>query len=421
MFGILRAILQVFIQDMFFKKYDIILYGASGFTGRQTVAYMAKHAPKNIKWAIAGRSREKLEDVLRQEGFDPSDIDILVGDVSVPKAIDFIVNSTKVLLTTAGPYSLYGENLISSCAKHGTDYVDITGETAFISRMIEKYEANAIKSGAKIIPFSGFDSVPSDMGNFLLADFAKNKLNERISSVEGIFTIKGGFNGGTLLSMLHMFESGDWEKMNQPTLLVPNYQGSLKFPKDHYETSFHTGLKRWIGPFLMGTINTKVVNRSAVLRELYGDSYGKNFSYTEHHNLGDWWNPLPALLTTNSLLAFNFIGQSSMVRSLIKQMGPSASEGPSESEMNEGFFKLDAFAKTDKGSLLHLEFSDQGDPGNRATVKFVCESALALVLDRKLLPGGEKRTGFLTPSTCFGMVLADRLQKKGVKIKIQNL
>ena len=89
--------------------------------------------------------------------------------------------------------------------------------------------------------------------------------------------------------------------------------------------------------------------------------------------------------------------------------------------MNEGFFKLDAFAKTDRGSLLHLEFSDQGDPGNRATVKFVCESALALVLDRKLLPGGEKRTGFLTPSTCFGMVLADRLQKKGVKIKIQNL
>lgn len=397
------------------KKYDVILYGASGFTGKQTVAYFLKTAPASLKWAIAGRNQEKLSLVLRELNIEPNRIDIIVADSQDPVAIDNMVRSTKVILSTAGPYRLYGENIIASSAKHGVDYVDITGETAFIRSMMDKYEAMAKKSGAKIIPFCGFDSIPSDIGVFALCNHIQKKFFSLTDSVKGAFTIKGGLNGGTLHSMITMMETGDWEKMKDPTLLNSGLLEGVNFLEDSFEIHLDKSLNRWLAPFVMGIINTRVVNRSAALFFKSKKPYGPNFSYSEYHNLGDWWNPISAFVMAKIQSGFNSFSQSPFVRSMMQKFGPAPSEGPSEITMNSGFFRLEMIGNAVGGQRATLTISENGDPGNRATVKFVCESALALALERDKLPGGKGLSGFLTPATGLGQVLIERLIVAGVK------
>ncbi len=408
-------------EEMMKKKYDVVLYGASGFTGRQSVDYFCQNAPTQLSWAIAGRNESKLLQIKNEVVRGRKNIDVLVADGDDMEHIQGLVKSTRVVLTTAGPFSLYGKNIIKACAELGVDYVDITGETAFVRDVMETHEEIANRSGAKIIPFSGFDSVPSDLAVFIISEYLREKNHTKLDSVKGIFSIKGSFNGGTLLSMLHMFESGDWERMKDPTLLIREKPRGIKTIKDTFEAKLDKTLNRWITPFLMSMINTRVVNRSAHLSNVYGLEYGPNFSYTEHHNFSDWWNPTPAYLYTAAFRSFQTLGTIGPFRELIRRLGPSASEGPSEKEMDEGSFRLDAIGTGTNQEKVHLEISCKGDPGNRATTIFLCESALALATNRKELPGGESRCGFLTPAIGLGNVLIERLKRRNIIFKIHEL
>lgn len=403
------------------KKYDVVLYGASGFTGKQTVAYFLKHAPSDLKWAIAGRNEGKLRAVKEEIIKGTREVDLLIAGSEDIAALRNMVKSTRVVLTTAGPFRLYGKNLIECCAEEGVDYVDITGETAFVRAVMDTHEEKAQRSGAKIIPFSGFDSVPSDLAVFAIAEYFREIRETKLDSVRGIYSIKGSFNGGTLLSMLHMFESGDWKMMQDPAILIRETAKGVKLTSDSFDTVLDKTLNRWITPFLMSKINTRVVNRSAHLSSSFGTSYGPNVSYTEHHNFSEWWNPLPAYIYSNAFKAFQTLGTFAAFRELLRSLGPSANEGPSEESMNAGYFKLDAIGKGISGEQVHLEFSGYGDPGNRATTIFLCESAMALATQRKKLPGGESRSGFLTPATGLGHVLIDRLKQKNMTISLKEI
>ncbi len=404
------------------KKYDVILYGASGFTGRQTVAYFLEHAPANLKWALAGRNKKKLLETRDSFAANPNlseklkQLDCLEAESGNKEAIDSLVSSTRVILSTAGPFSLYGRNLLAACAEQGVDYVDITGETAFVRDLMDSHGEVAQKSGAKLIPFSGFDSVPTDIAVFSLANYFKDQLDDSLVSAKGVYSIQGGFNGGTLLSMITMLESGDYKRMSDPAILMPKSYSKVRLVPDSFEVSYEPLVKKWIAPFLMAMINTRVVNRTAALLESYGMGYAPDFSYTEHHGLGSFWNPIPAYALANGFKAFQALGQWGAFRDLLKKLGPGASEGPSEEARNSGFYHLEVIGTGAKGNKAILTFSGKGDPGNQATVLFACESALALAIDRDKLPGGNSRSGFLTPATGLGSVLIERLKQSGVTI-----
>jgi short subunit dehydrogenase-like uncharacterized protein len=402
------------------KKYDVVLYGASGFVGAQTAAYFKKHAPANVTWAIAGRNPQKLERVQRTFNVGKP-VDVLVADSRDKASIEAIVKRTRVVLTTAGPFALYGENIIAACAKYGVDYVDITGEPVFIRDMIRKYEKQAKASGAKIIPFCGFDSVPSDLGVFIANNYIHEILKSSTRAAQGFFSIKGGFNGGTLATMLNMFESGAWKEMKDPAVLITDDSHGITLISDDYRVHYDRDVRKWTAPFMMGAINTRVVNRSAALFSRLGEGYGDNFQYSEYHKIGDWWNPLPAMAVACTLRTMNTIGPYRHVRKLLGTFGPAPGEGPSEDVMNNGYYSFEVIGTSWSGAKVRVVFSGDGDPGNRGTIRFLSESALCLVTDRDRLPGGENRTGFLTPAAGLGSVLVDRLKKAGISITVSLL
>lgn len=409
--------------------YDVILYGATGFTGRQTAQYFARTVGSSLRWAIAGRSLDKLNSIKASLGQEGASAGIVVADSSQPESVAQMVSQTRVLLTTAGPFALYGEPVIAACARAGVDYVDITGETPFVRKMIDLYEADAIKSGAKIIPFCGFDSVPSDLGSFLMVDYLRTKHQQKTRSIKAFFLAKGGFNGGTLASALNMGESAQWDLLNDPVLLnPPKYQTAILREQnpDVTRAHFDPDLQAWAAPFFMGPVNTRVVRRSQALYTEAGEGYGDAFAYQEY-----LWVKTPAPAMVARMIAggssiFEGILGTGLGRSVLKALAPAPGEGPSEATMDNGFFSCTLFGQgepnspSDTAVSVRSDWFDKGDPGNRVTVKLLCESALALALQRSALPGGDARVGFLTPATAFGHVLADRLRAAGMKITVED-
>lgn len=400
------------------KKYDIVLYGATGFTGRQAAAYLGGNAPEGVTWAVAGRDRRRLQDVADSVDRHGSRPDVLAADAGDCRAIGALAGEARVVASTAGPFSLSGENLVAACAKQGTDYVDITGETAFVRRMIDAYGSAARASGAKIIPCCGFDAVPSDIGTYLAVRHVRKITGGGTRAIRGYFSIRGGLNGGTFSTMLNMFESGAWEEMKNPNLLTDGPEGAPGRPGMGYRARYDRRVRSWTAPFLMGVINTPVVNRSAALLSDCDQSYGRDFRYSEYHRIGGRWNPLPALAISSALRTVDKLGEYALVRRIMKRIGPGIGEGPSEHSMNRGYFRFDVVAEPERGPSVTVRLAGEGDPGNRATVKFLCESALCLALDREKLPGGRARGGFLTPAAGLGTILADRLRRTGVSIEV---
>jgi short subunit dehydrogenase-like uncharacterized protein len=196
------------------RKYDVVLYGASGFVGKQTGQYFAQHVdPSAVKWAIAGRNYQKLAAVKSQLGAAGETVDILVANSSDQAAIDAIVAQTKVILNTAGPFALYGNEIVDACVRLQTHYLDITGEPPWVKDLILRYHDRAADQGTKIIPFSGFDSVPSDLGTYLVVRYMQQELGVACRSAKAYFQARGGFNGGTLASSFNLVDSGGWNQM----------------------------------------------------------------------------------------------------------------------------------------------------------------------------------------------------------------
>lgn len=404
------------------RPYDVVLYGASGFVGRQTVQYFDRHpASEQIRWAIAGRNRLKLEAVRAEVG---AAVDILTADSQDQQAIDDIVSQTRVLLTTAGPFARYGNALVDTCVRLKTHYVDITGETPWVKTLIDRYHTQAAADGTRIIPCCGFDSVPSDLGTYLVVRHLQQEFGVSCQRVNAYFQADGGLNGGTLASAFHLYDADQTGQFSDPFLLNPpavHTETEIDRNRDPQVPLFATEVNTWVAPFFMGAVNTRIVRRSCALYDEWQAPYGDGFTYQEYLKLDEPLSGLKAIGLTAGTALFTGVLQQPSVRSIVQPFLPQPGSGPSEQTMNQGWFSCELMGTAADGRTVKGLIRDQGDPGNRATVKFLCESALSLALHRDDLPGGQARGGILTPATGLGEVLAERLRQAGMTLKVETI
>ena len=390
------------------KDYDIVIYGATGFTGKLCAKYLSENT-NDINWAIAGRNKEKLEEVKKEFSLD---VDIFIAESNDEKALDNITQNTKVVLSTAGPFHRYSSNLVKSCVKNSSDYVDITGEFFWIREMIDLHHEEASSKGVRIVPACGYDSIPSDLGTF----FASTKINEPIKRIESFHAGQGGVSGGTTETGFSMGDLKLGKKMNDPFVLNPEKSVSKEqklLGSDSVGLKKNSLINSWTGPFIMAVSNTRVVRRSAALLELNQEGYGVNFTYQEHAFYKKFST---ALLVTFVTLLFGLI-LSTPLRKLIRPLLPKPGEGPSKETMENGFFDSFFSAEVGSGEKKLFRVHGKGDPGYKVTSKFVCESALTLIKERKKLPGGQGYGGVLTPASGLGQPLIDRLSSNGVNFE----
>ncbi|MEQ1570023.1 MAG: saccharopine dehydrogenase NADP-binding domain-containing protein, partial [Myxococcota bacterium] len=356
------------------RPFDVVLYGATGFTGRQTVAYFAAHAPPGLRWAVAGRSADKLAAVA---GGRP----VVVADALDRPAIDALAAQARVVLTTAGPFAQYGDPLVDACVAHHTDYVDITGETAWVRRVIDRHHARAAADGTRIVPFCGYDSVPSDLGALMVVEWIRSSWGQPTVRVLGAFSARGGFNGGTIATVFAQTEAGLAE-IADPVLLCPDLHRTAaeraRNP-DRRAVEWSADLQRWLAPFFMAPTNTRVVRRSAALAHDWDEGYARPalvpFAYDEalemRGRLGAW-----AVLGGTGLAAGML--STGVGRWLARPLLPAPGEGPSEAAMNGGFYRTRLVGEAADGRKVLGTFAGEGDPGNRGTVRMLCEAALLL-------------------------------------------
>jgi short subunit dehydrogenase-like uncharacterized protein len=405
---------------MIHRPYDVVLYGATGFVGKQTVQYFVQHTVKGqVRWAIAGRNLQKLESVKANLGVD---VDILVADSQDQQAMDAIVSQTRVILSTAGPFALYGNALVDACVRFKTHYVDITGETPWVKELCDRHHAQATLDGTRIIPCCGFDSVPSDLGVYLVVRYMEQELGVSCQSIKAYFQMVGGFNGGTLASGLNLYDSGQGEQISNPFLLNPPSEHSsaaITRNQDPQQPSYDADIGTWVAPFFMSPVNTRIVRRSSALFEQWQQPYGPDFTYQEYLKFNPPLAWLQATGVSASMAMFGGMMAQAPLRRLLLPLLPQPGSGPSEQTMNEGWFRCELLGTASDGRKIKGLIYDQGDPGNRATVKFLCESALGLALNMDELPGGLQRGGILTPATGLGDVLVQRLRQTGMKIEVE--
>lgn len=390
------------------KNFDIIIYGATGFTGKLCARYLSENA-KDIKWAIAGRNKQKLEDIKKDLSLD---VDIFIAESNDEDALDNITLNTQVVLSTAGPFHRYSSKLVKSCVKNTSDYVDITGEFFWIREMIDLHHKKASSKGVRIIPACGYDSIPSDLGTF----FASSRIKEPIKRIESFHAGQGGISGGTTETGFSMGDLNLGKKMNDPFVLNPENSVSKEqklLGSDSIGLKKNSLIKSWTGPFIMAVSNTRVVRRSAALLEMKQEGYGVNFTYQEHAFYKKFKT---AFLVTFVTLMFGLILKTP-VRKLVRPLLPKPGEGPSEDTMENGFFDSFFAAELDSGEKKLFRVHGKGDPGYKVTSKFVCESALTLIKEREELPGGEEYGGVLTPASGLGQPLIDRLSSNGVNFE----
>jgi short subunit dehydrogenase-like uncharacterized protein len=408
------------------RDYDVVLYGATGFVGRQTVAYFAQHAGA-LRWALAGRTAAKLEQVRAACGPGAAGAGIVVADAADAKALSALAAQARVVLSTAGPFALHGSALVAACVQQRCHYVDITGETPWVRDLIDRHHDQAARDGTRIIPCCGFDSVPSDLGAWLVAQAVWQQHGEACVSVKACHSMRGGVNGGTLASALNMMESGQRRRFAEPFLLNPVLNPPGSGPEDaaahadpiapQYDADFDA----WLGPFVMGPINTRVVRRSAALLAARGDApaYAAGFRYQEYLRYGK--GPLAAAAAGGVTLGLG-LGMVAMRfkpwRAVAEALMPAPGSGPSQASMDSGSFRCELIGTSVGGHNVRGRVAGRGDPGNRATTVFVCEAALALANEPAAqLPGGAGAGGVLTPASGLGQALAHRLVAAGMTLQ----
>ena len=387
------------------KDIDIVIYGATGFTGQLCVKYF-QSLDLDIKWAIAGRNLVKLENVASKFS---TNVEILVADSDDEKALKDICSRSKVVLSTAGPFHRYGSKLVAACIENDTHYVDITGENFWVKGLIEKHHIEAARRGIRIIPSCGFDSIPSDIGTF----FAVKSTNKPIKRVDSFHSWKGEASGGTIETMFAMGDLNLGKEIRDPFLLNPegSYTSEQKeLSSDIFSISKNKDLNAWSGPFIMAGANTRVVRRSEALLTQRQESYGNNFVYQEHSFHKSWGKAFSSALGLG-LLGLTLISPiRKIVRSLLRKPG----EGPSLEVQENGWFDCKYLVESEDGQKSLYRMSGKGDPGYKVTSKFVAECALSLLEDPETLPGGSEYGGVLTSASGLGNILIDRLKNADI-------
>jgi short subunit dehydrogenase-like uncharacterized protein len=404
------------------RTYDVIVYGATGFTGRLVAEHMlATYGVGNeTRWAIAGRSRARLEAVRREIGA-PETLPLVIADASDPASLLAMAKSTKSVITTVGPYQLYGEGLVAACAEAGTDYVDLCGEPAWMAEMIGKYDAKAKASGARIVFSCGFDSIPFDLGVVYLQRQAKERLGSTMPRVRcRVRKMKGGFSGGTVASLMATLEASKrnpaiLKTLGNPFALTPGFTGPRQPEGD--KAVYDDKANAWAAPFVMASINTKNVHRSNFLR---GQPYGADFIYDEMVLTGDGRKGEQRAKTaafgtsaTNVLLGF------APTRALIRQFAlPKPGQGPSKEQRETGRYDVLFVGELKDGRVLRASVKGDKDPGYASTSKMISESAMCLIRDvgRDVTPGG-----VWTPGAALGEKLIARLEANaGLRFTLEN-
>ena len=385
------------------RKYKVLVFGATGFTGKLCAKYLKENYP-DLSWAIAGRNEDKLKQVKMELDLD---CDMLIADANNYEELRDIAKTTKVLLTTAGPYAKYGSLLMKACVFENTHYVDITGENHWVKKQMDLYHEEAVARGVRIIPSCGYDSLPSDLGTL----FAINKMNKAVKKVEVFHSAFGSASGGTIESIFTMGRLP--KEMRDPFLLNP--KGSVselqrESGKDSIKIKWIDEAKKWSGLGLFAVANTRVVRRSAALMEMSQKPYGANFTFKEH---GAYSSKSAARLATFGLIAA-FLIISTPLKHLVRRFLPKPGEGPSTEIQEKGWFKGVFIAEAEDGEKQVSTIYGDGDPGYKSTSKMVCESALTIALCNDL-PGGENFGGFLTPASGLGQPLIERLKNAGIR------
>ena len=390
------------------KDIDIIIYGATGFTGKLCVKYF-QSLDTTVTWAMAGRNLTKLEKVAEE---NQTKVEILIADSDDEKALDNLTSRARVILSTTGPFHRYGSKLVASCIKKHTHYVDITGENFWVKSLIEKHHKDASAKGIRIIPSCGFDSIPSDLGTF----FAAKALSQPIKRIESFHSYQGGASGGTLETMFSMGELDLGDDLTDPFLLNPedSYSNKQKqLSSDRIGIAKKPEINAWSGPFIMATANTRVVRRTEALLALRQESYGTDFTYQEHAFHKSWFSAVKSLLLTG----LSVLVLLSPLKRLAKPFLPKPGEGPSESVQENGWFDCKYIVETEEGIKKVFNMSGKGDPGYKVTSKLVSECALCLIENEDTLPGGNAYGGVLTSASGLGDSLIARLKNAGISFQ----
>ena len=394
------------------REFDVVVYGATGFTGTLVAEYLLDRygVDNDLRWAIAGRSAAKLEATRAALGDEAKALEIIVADSDDDAGLEAMVRRTRVVLTTVGPYALYGSKLVAACAEAGVGYCDLAGETQWIRRMIDTHHERARASGARIVHCCGFDSIPMDMGVFNLQQEAQKRYGSFCDSIVLLVkATKGTASGGTLASMMNIVKEAKADRAVARILADPyalNPEGERNGPdgRDQQNVQHDDDVGAWTAPFVMAAINTRVVRRSNALA---GYPYGREFSYREAVLTGGGipgW--LKGSLMTLGLGAFVLGVSLSPTRTLLEKFVlPEPGEGPNREQREAGFFNLMQIGKLADGTIIRSRITGDRDPGYGSTSKMLAEAAVCLAKDELESPGG-----ILTPAYAMGTALLARLR-----------
>lgn len=406
---------------------DIILWGATGFTGRLVAEYLARTQDTHrVRWALAGRDRAKLEQV--RAGLAPlhasrAELPILLADAKDSASLDALVARTRVVISTVGPYARYGSELVAACARGGTDYCDLTGEVQWMRRMIDAHHAQARETGARLVHTCGFDSIPSDLGVLMLQEFMREHHGSHCDRVRYyLMRMRGGASGGTFASMFQASDEAAADRdvrriLGNPHALDPEPRRGTPEERDQLGVRYSEELGQWTGPFVMASVNTRVVRRS---NALLGYPWGQDFLYSEVSVLGRGVKGMVSAAGMSAGLgAFLVATRVPGVRQVLeKRVLPAPGEGPSAEQRERGLFEVrligeGASKKTGRPVRLEGKVAAKGDPGYAATSRMLAESALCLAQDDIPSEGG-----VLTPASCMGLRLVERLRRADMTFEV---
>jgi len=403
------------------QQRHLTVFGATSFVGQILTRYLYGRfgTDGDLRWAIAGRSEKKLRELHGSLYPKAAKLPQIVANAGDEKALREMCAESRVVISTVGPYALYGEPLVKICANTGTDYCDLTGEVQWIRRMIRKYEGAARASGARIVHCCGFDSIPSDLGVHFLQKHAMQKYGRTCPRVKlRVKAMRGGASGGTIASMLNVVkEAADDAELRRelanPYSLCPDgYTPQLRQPNvslAEYDTDF----KSWIAPFVMAAINTRIVHRTNALSK---QAYGADFRYDEAVLRGDGFKGRAAATSMGAGLgAFMAAAAVPPTRWVLERFLPGPGEGPSPEEQRNGFFDIRILGRTE-GHTLQVKVTGDRDPGYGSTGKMLGQAGACLALDT---PKANTPGGFWTPATIFGDRLIDRLTRySGLRFEV---
>lgn len=394
--------------------YDIVVFGATSFVGQILTRYLFESygIGKDVRWAIGGRSESKLNALKQELGAGAKELPVILADASDEGTLKTLCDQTRVVISTVGPYALFGEPLVRTCAQTGTDYCDLTGEVQWIRKMVESYEDTAKASGARIVHCCGFDSIPSDIGVWFLQEKAEEIFGAPCQDVRmRVKVAKGGFSGGTVASMMNVAKEAAAdpklrkELANPFSICPPEHRSKTRQPSLK-SAEFDRDFGVWLAPFVMGAINTRIVHRSNALQNA---RYGKEFTYDEAMMTGRGTKGrLAAYGITGALGGFFTASAIRPTRWLVEKFVPKPGEGPSPEAQENGFYDLRFIGKTADGKTIKTKVTGDRDPGYGSTGKMLGEAGMCLAFD----VDADKQGGFWTPASLLDGRLHERLTSK---------